>query len=187
MKNNINLIKKLGLLYISKVLIYKLLSIKYKFIFNSFWKWSYIYWYLDLFKKWTINIWNKCIIESSYRKSHFWCDFEWMINIWDNVFINQWLIIDSGPNKIHIWNNVKIWPNVTIISVDNHWLDYWIVKTEKNIFIWENTWIWANCIILPWVTIWNNSIIWAWSVVTHNQLKNSLNAWNPCKFIKYLN
>lgn len=179
-----NLIKKLWFFYIFKVIFYKIFSFKYKFIFNSFGKWSYIYGSIDLFKRWYLSIWSNCIIESSRNKSHFWCDIEWNINIWDNVFINQWLIIDSWKNSINIWNNVKIWPNVTIMSVDNHWSEYWVFKENQDVSIWYNTWIGSNSIILPGVNIWKNTIIGAGSIVTKDQPSNSICWWNPCKFIK---
>lgn len=184
MKKYFSVIKKLGFIYIIKVIIFKLKSLYYKFVFLEFWKGSYVFWWIDLFNRWNICVWERCIIESSYNKSHFWCDIWWTIKIWNNCFLNQWIIIDAWPNLVNIWNNVKIWPNVIIMSVDNHGEEYGIFKKTQNIIIWNNTWIWANAIILPWVVIWDNTIIWAGSIVTKNQPSNTICAGNPCKFIK---
>lgn len=121
-----------------------------------------------------------------------YCRMTWNIEIWNNVFINEFSSINawiSEDSKIIIWNNVMFWPWIFLQSWDHSfkkWEIYMFSDSWKSrpIIIWNNVWIWAKTIILKWVAIWDNSVIWAWSVVTKDIPKWVVAVWNPARVIK---
>jgi acetyltransferase-like isoleucine patch superfamily enzyme len=132
-----------------------------------------------------INIWNNFQIWK-------YCRMTWNIEIWNNVFINEFSSINAWPSidsKITIWNYVMFWPWVLLQSSD-HAFRKWEIYMQadwwkaKQIIIWNNVWVWARTIVLKWVTIWDNSVIWAWSVVTKDIPSWVVAVWNPAKVIK---
>lgn len=80
-------------------------------------------------------------------------------------------------------DNVRIGPNVGLISA-NHCpddFDKWI-KT-KPIVIGNNVWIGMNSTVLAGIKIGSNVIIGANSIVTKDIPDNSIAAGNPCKIL----
>lgn len=90
----------------------------------------------------------------------------------------------QARNGIIFGNNVRLGPNVGIISA-NHCpddFDHWIKTAPINIG--NNVWIGMNSTVLPGITIGDDVVIGANSVVTHDIPSNSIAAGNPCKIIK---
>lgn len=87
-------------------------------------------------------------------------------------------------NGILFGSNVRIGPNVSIISANHDNDDYDKHFVARPIEIGNNVWIGANAVILPGVHIGDNVVIGAGSVVTHDIPPNSIAAGNPCKVIR---
>lgn len=90
----------------------------------------------------------------------------------------------QAKNGIIIGHNLRMGPNVGLISAnhnpDNY--DEWI--KEKPIEIGDNVWIGMNTVILPGVKIGSNVVIGANSVVTKDLPDNCFAFGAPCKVIK---
>ena len=87
-------------------------------------------------------------------------------------------------NGIIFGSNIRIGPNVSIISSNHDMNDYDKHVTTEPIRIGNNVWIAANCVILPGVNIGNNVVISAGSIVNKDIPDNSIAVGNPCKVIK---
>lgn len=112
----------------------------------------------------------------------------WGIHMWKRCFINFWCIID-GKGKVFMWDDVALWPNVSIWSFNHRIEDKTITINQqgnimKSVVIWSDVWIGGGAIILPWVKIGQGSVVWAWSVVTKDIWDYEVRAGNPAKLIK---
>lgn len=90
----------------------------------------------------------------------------------------------QAKNGINIGHNLRMGPNVGLISANHDLDDYdsWIKTTP--ITIGDNVWIGMNSVVLPGITIGDNVVIAANSVVTKDIPSNSIAAGSPCKVIK---
>ena len=116
------------------------------------------------------------------------------ITIGDYVTIGTNSCFLSTGAEIKIGNKVLFGPHVYIISGDHqiNQVGKYITdvqeKTEvcdADVIIEDDVWIGAGVIILKGVTIGRGSVIGAGSVVTKSTEPYSVNAGNPCRFIKY--
>ncbi|MBD3329761.1 sugar O-acetyltransferase, partial [Candidatus Dojkabacteria bacterium] len=87
-------------------------------------------------------------------------------------------------NGIEIGDNVRIGPNVGLISADHDQSNYDVWIEEKPLKIGNNVWIGMNSVVLPGVEIGDNVVIGAGSVVTKDIPPNSIAVGNPCRVIK---
>lgn len=119
-------------------------------------------------------------------KPPFYCDYGYNIYVGENFFANYNLtILDTAP--IHIGDNVKIGPNVSIFAA-GHPIDPTIRNTDiefgQEIHIGNNVWIGGNTVVNPGVKIGDNTVIGSGSIVTKNIPNNVVAAGNPCKIIR---
>ena len=115
------------------------------------------------------------------------------IHLGSNVFIGGRAWFSSSHSTILIGDNVMFGPSVHIYG-GNHRYDCIgthmnkIIKhknhKDKDIIIENETWIGGSSIILTGVTIGKGAIIGAGSVVTKDITPYSINAGNPCRYIK---
>lgn len=112
------------------------------------------------------------------------------IEIGENVFIGDKSTIASTVS-VKIGNNVMFGPEVMIIGGDHNFSQIGlpmiqVKKGGKNspIIIEEDCWIGARAIVLKGVKIREGAVIGAQSLVNRNILPYSINAGNPCKYIK---
>jgi acetyltransferase-like isoleucine patch superfamily enzyme len=112
---------------------------------------------------------------------------------WKNINIKKGRITHPGEsignyiqaaNGIVFGSNVRMSPNVVIVSANHDIDDYDVHTKEPPIRIGSNVWIGANSVILPGVKIGDNVIIGAGSVVNTNIPDNSIAVGNPCKVIR---
>jgi acetyltransferase-like isoleucine patch superfamily enzyme len=90
----------------------------------------------------------------------------------------------QASNGIIFGSNIRIGPNVVIVS-SNHEIDDYDKHTKNfPIRIGSNVWIGANSVILPGSQIGSNVVIGAGSVVNINIPDNSIAVGNPCKVIR---
>ncbi|QLK86773.1 sugar O-acetyltransferase [Staphylococcus sp. 17KM0847] len=115
-------------------------------------------------------------------------DYGFNIHLGENFYANThttWL--DVAP--IYVGHNVKIGPNVQIITV-NHPIDpierRTGVEQGKSIHIEDDVWIGAGAILLPGVTIGEGATVAAGSIVTKDVAPQTVVAGNPAKCIKSL-
>ena len=87
-------------------------------------------------------------------------------------------------NGIIFGSNIRIGPNVSIISSNHDMNDYDKHVTTEPIRIGNNVWIAANCVILPGVNIGNNVVIGAGSIVNKDIPDNSIAVGNPCRVLR---
>lgn len=122
-------------------------------------------------------------------ESPFFCDYGFNIEVGENFYANNNLIILDCA-KVEIGDNVFIGPNVTITTA-GHPLDYKKrnegLEYAYKIKIGNNVWIGANVVINPGVKIGDNAVIGSGSVVTKDVKENSLAFGNPCKVKKEIN
>jgi acetyltransferase-like isoleucine patch superfamily enzyme len=90
----------------------------------------------------------------------------------------------QGRNGIKIGYNLRMGPNIGLISANHDPDDYdkWI-KTDP-IIIGNNVWIGMGSVVLPGVQIGDNVIIAANSVVNKSIPSNSIAGGIPCKVLK---
>ena len=85
----------------------------------------------------------------------------------------------QARNGIEIGSNLRLGPNVGIISSNHSKVDYDIHLPSNGIRIGDNVWIGMNSVILPEVIIGDNVIIGANSVVTKNIPSNTIAFGSP--------
>ncbi len=90
----------------------------------------------------------------------------------------------QARNGIKIGSNLRMGPNVGLISANHNPQDYDQHIESNPIIIGDNVWIGMNSVVMPGVKIGNNVIIGANSTVTKNIPDNSIAAGNPCKVIR---
>ena len=90
----------------------------------------------------------------------------------------------QARNGIEIGHNLRMGPNVGLVSSNHDIDDYdqWL-KTDP-IIIGDNVWIGMNSVVMPGITIGDNVVIGANSVVNKDIPANSIAVGNPCKVIK---
>ena len=134
-------------------------------------------------------------------------DIRGNVNIGNNVFIHENVLIRSMECSISIGNNttvnrntnilaqvtigsnVSIAPNVVIVGMNHVFsnLDDTIKSqgsTSKGIIIEDDVWIGANTVVLPGVTIGKGTVIGAGSVVTHDIPAGVVAFGAPCRVIR---
>lgn len=121
-------------------------------------------------------------------ESPFQCDYGYNIEIGDNFYSNQNLII-LDCTKVKVGNNVFVGPN-TGIYTPCHPIDAKEKMTFKEwaepVTIGDDVWIGGSVTILPGITIGSNVVIVAGSVVTKDIPSDCVAVDNPCKPIKNL-
>lgn len=90
----------------------------------------------------------------------------------------------QGRAGIKIGHNLRMGPNVGLISTNHDLSDYdqWI-KSDPMI-IGDNVWIGMNSVVMPGIKIGNNVVIGANSVVTKDIPSNSIVVGTPAKVVK---
>jgi acetyltransferase-like isoleucine patch superfamily enzyme len=90
----------------------------------------------------------------------------------------------QAKNGIEIGNNLRMGPNVGLISANHDEDDYdsW-VKTNP-IKIGNNVWLGMGVVVLPGITIGDNVIVAANSVVNKDLPSNVIAGGAPCKILK---
>ncbi len=71
----------------------------------------------------------------------------------------------QGMNGIEIGKNVRIGPNVNIVSASHNIYDYDVHDKANPIIIHDNCWLASNCVILPGVELGEHTIVAAGAVV----------------------
>ena len=147
------------------------------------------------------RVWNKavCAYQLSKMQHGKNCkvrgkgNFEGNITLGDDVIIGTNSCFLSTGAKLKIGNKVLFGPHVYIISGDHqaNQVGKYIMDVQKktevcdqDIVIEDDVWIGAGTIILKGVTIGRGSVIGAGSVVTKSTKPYSINAGNPCRYIK---
>jgi len=87
-------------------------------------------------------------------------------------------------NGIIFGSNIRIGPNVSIISSNHNIDDYDKHDDAEPVRIGNDVWIAANCVILPGITVGNNVVIGAGSIVNRDIPDNSIAAGNPCRVLR---
>ena len=90
----------------------------------------------------------------------------------------------QANNGIVFGDNVRIGPNVGIISSNHDAGDFAEHTHERPLTIGSHVWIGMNVVVLPGVCIGDNSIIGAGSVVVQDIPANSLAVGNPCRVVR---
>jgi acetyltransferase-like isoleucine patch superfamily enzyme len=90
----------------------------------------------------------------------------------------------QAKNGISIGNNLRMGPNVGLISANHNTDDYDLWVATKPIVIGNNVWLGMNVVVTPGVQIGDNVIVGANSVVTKDIPSNSIACGIPCKVIK---
>lgn len=90
----------------------------------------------------------------------------------------------QGRNGIRVGSNLRLGPNVGLISANHDLSDYDKWPQTSPISIGDNVWIGMNAVVLPGVNIGSNCVVGANSVVTKDIPANCVASGNPCKVIK---
>lgn len=109
----------------------------------------------------------------------------WNLNISDRVMIGSGVkLLNLAP--IHISSGTVISHNSCLCTGTHDYKSKNFDLVTKQITIGKNCWICSFVFLAPGVTIADDNIIGACSVVTKDTQLCSLNAGNPCRFIKHL-
>ncbi len=90
----------------------------------------------------------------------------------------------QGRNGIIIGDNLRMGPNVGIISANHNVNNYDQWDKSEPILIGNNVWIGMGAVVLPGVKIGDNVVIAANSVVNKDLPANSIAAGVPCKVLR---
>ncbi len=90
----------------------------------------------------------------------------------------------QAKNGITIGHNLRMGPNVGLISANHSADDYDVWVGDGPITIGDNVWIGMGAVVLPGVTIGDNVVIAANSVVNRDVPSNCIAGGIPCKVIK---
>ncbi len=90
----------------------------------------------------------------------------------------------QGRNGIEIGYNLRMGPNVGLISANHSPDDYDRWVESPPIRIGNNVWIGMNSVVMPGIRIGNNVIVGANSVVTRDLPSNVVAAGNPCRVMR---
>ena len=90
----------------------------------------------------------------------------------------------QGRNGIRVGSNLRLGPNVGLISANHDLSDYDAWPQTPPISIGDNVWIGMNAVVLPGVSIGSNCVVGANSVVTKDIPPNCVASGNPCKVIR---
>jgi len=90
----------------------------------------------------------------------------------------------QARNGINIGHNLRMGPNVGLISSNHNIEDYDEWDTCDPINIGNNVWLGMGAIVMPGVTIGDNVVVGANSVVTKNIPSNSIAMGVPCHVVK---
>lgn len=138
----------------------------------------------ELLRQIFASVGRQCIVEQPLRAS-------WGENTYlgDRVYINFNLtLIDD--EIIRIGNDVKIGPNVTIVTA-GHPTDAEKrrsgIQINRPVTIEDGVWLGAGVLILPGVTIGKNTTVGAGSIVTKDIPENVVAYGTPCKVQRRLN
>lgn len=90
----------------------------------------------------------------------------------------------QARNGIKIGNNLRMGPNVGLISSNHSLNDYDEWEVSQPIQIGNNVWLGMGSIVMPGVNIGDNVVIGANAVVTKDIPPNSIAAGVPCRVVK---
>ena len=90
----------------------------------------------------------------------------------------------QAKNGIEIGHNLRMGPNVGLISANHSLEDYETWEVTTPIKIGDNVWLGMGVVVLPGVEIGNNVVIAANSVVNKSIPSNVIAGGIPCKVLK---
>jgi len=173
----------------SKIIRYQKWGIKYKIKRGS---WLFVWytlfrptpkmlgknWRNFLLKLYGCKISGEALVCSSVRILEPW-----------NLIIGNYVAIGKGVNiynhcLVTIGNNVVISQDTELCTSSHNYSLNSMPLIYSPIIVEDNVWITTKCFIHPGVKINTGAVIGACSVVTSNVEEWSINAGNPCKFIK---
>jgi acetyltransferase-like isoleucine patch superfamily enzyme len=113
------------------------------------------------------------------------------IEIEDNVFVNEFTIVDSNL-QVKIGRNTMIGPHCLIIDSNHVFEDNKMSISEqgciyKPTIIGEDCWIGAHVVVLPGVAIGNHVIVAANSTVSKDIPDYAIVAGTPAQILRYRN
>lgn len=112
------------------------------------------------------------------------------INISDNVWINNNVVLIADCAKISIGKNTIIGPNLSVFTSDFHDINPNRMSAnyiKSDVVIGENVFIGMNVTILKGVSVGDNTVIGTGSIVSKSFPANVVIAGNPAKIIKNIN
>lgn len=90
----------------------------------------------------------------------------------------------QAKNGIRLGSNVRLGPNVGLISANHSNEDYDEWVRDRPIKIGDNVWLGMNVVVMPGVEIGNNVVIGSNSVVTKDVPSDCIAFGNPCRVVK---
>lgn len=90
----------------------------------------------------------------------------------------------QGKGGIKIGKNLRMGPNVGLISANHSLENYDVWEASSPIEIGDNVWIGMNSVVMPGVKIGDNVVIGACSVVSKDIPSNCIAVGTPCRVVK---
>jgi len=90
----------------------------------------------------------------------------------------------QARNGIEIGKNLRMGPNVGLISSNHSLSDYDTWDVAPPITLGDNVWLGMGVVVLPGVSIGSNVVIGSNSVVSKDIPSNSIAVGSPCKIVK---